>query len=137
MDNGSARSTKGNAAKRQVSVTESILQALKDFGPMTRSEVLAYLKLDRNNYGATLTRLCATDRAHISHYVNEAESQRPYPRAVYAYGPGKDAPKPKPKSRNQIVRENYAKRMNRVRMASVFNLGMKAEDIHRLYKERV
>lgn len=110
-------------------VTESILQALKEFGPMTRSEVLAYLKLDRDNYGATLTRLCATNRAHISHYVNESEGQRSYPRAVYAYGPGKNAKKPPPKERNAVVREYVARRINKFRASSVFNMGLQVKDI--------
>ena len=105
------------------------MQALKEFGPMTRSEVLAYLKLNRDNYGATLTRLCATNRVHISHYVHESEGQREYPRAVYAYGPGRNAKKPPPKERNAVVREYVARRVSKFRASSVFNMGLQVKDI--------
>jgi hypothetical protein len=62
-------------------------------------------------------------RAHIKAYIYDQEGQKPYPRAVYAYGPGANAKRPKRDS-PAVQRRSRLKRKNIISMNSVFNMAL-------------
>lgn len=79
-------------------LTLRVLDALEQYGPMTAQDVCSHLGLERRPGGSILGRLKASTptRVHISAWQRDQEGQRQYLRAVYAAGPGVDAPKPAP-----------------------------------------
>jgi hypothetical protein len=100
-----------------------IRAVLKDLGPMTCSEVQKEAGLTRNSVTAVVSRIHRSGEAHITDYAYDDEGARRYPRAVYAWGAGKDAKKPK--SNLSLDRSNNERLANnRIKTASVFNLGM-------------
>ena len=124
-------------------VAGDILRALKEYGPMTRTEVCVHLGLDRTKAAAILTRLCriadrphtgtvARRRARIAGWVRDQEGERDYLRAQYGLAEtdenGKDVPDvPKPSATSKsVVRAVKARYRERKagRVSSVFDLGL-------------
>lgn len=109
---------------------EPIMQALKDYGPMTMAEISDTTGIDWRIVSRVVGRLVtrtpkAGKRAYIKAYVYDHEGERMYPRAVYALGDKDNASKPK-RDRNAVVRRWYAKRQAKTKVNSVFNIGMSA-----------
>lgn len=105
---------------------EAILQALKDYGPMTRVDIELTLGLTKEQTSKLMSCIVNASprkpqRAHILTYVEDQEGQKRYPRAVYAYGPGPIAQKPK-RNPNAIQKRSRDKRKLLLATNSVFNL---------------
>jgi DNA-binding Lrp family transcriptional regulator len=109
----------------------SILAALKNDGPMTRSELVQELGISRNLVSACLSRLnkkhkTVPKRVYIAHYQMDSEAGgRKYPRASYDIGDKPDAKKMKasPTQVSAHYRENM-----KGRVSSVFDLALSLRD---------
>lgn len=116
-----------------------IEQALKDHGPMTRADMERMLGIHKDRFGGCLSRMSkdlplSPQRIHICAYVYDQEGhKKKYPRAVYAFGPGENKPKPKANKKRTAI-ESYKRQINRIRNASVFNLGLRRDDIRQMKK---
>lgn len=109
-------------------IVSLILQALKDYGPMTRIELCDVVGCDRPSVSPVLTRLNRTGpaspkRVYVKAYVYDHEGQRRYPRAVYDLG---DKPDAKPPGPDPVgARKRYLQRKKMRNTAnSVFNLAL-------------
>lgn len=107
-------------------LTAKILDALRDFGPMTCAELCLHLQMRKEKIGAVLFRLMrggtrCPKRVHVTAYVYDAEGMRRYPRGVFAFGNGVDAKKPK--ADPLVNRRKYENRKKR-QLNSVWMLGM-------------
>jgi hypothetical protein len=101
-----------------------ILTLLQELGPMTARELAEQLKIKHVNQIAAALQGC--DHYHISGYRRNEDGGRLYPRALYAYGPGKDAEKP-PKLSTQEYNRRAREKM-RKKVSSVWDLGIFYED---------
>jgi hypothetical protein len=101
-----------------------ILTLLQELGPMTARELAEQLKIKHVNQIAAALQGC--DHFHISGYRRDEDGGRLYPRALYAYGPGKDAKKPPKLSRQEYNKRSKAKMRKTV--SSVWDLGIFYED---------
>lgn len=115
-----------------------ILSALKEYGPMTRSEIEHHIGLNKRDVGGQVSRLCKENaqggqRIHICGYTRDQEGERRYIRAVYAYGPGKNKPKPNDQKKERVKYTQM--QTNRVRNAFVFNLGLRRDDVRQMKKD--
>lgn len=119
-------------------LTERILNAIEECGPMTRSELERHLNVKKEEFGGVIGKLVKPgktipQRAHICDYTHDEEGSRRYPRAVYAFGPGVN--KMKPKADPKAVKARYNKTaLGKVRNASVFNLALTREQIRSMKK---
>ena len=116
-----------------------ILFALKTYGPMTRAEIEQHLGLTKEAFGGCLGRMCrgtehTPQRLHISGYTRDHEGARRYLRPVYSYGPGENKAKPTGYRKRERV-EHYQIQINRVRNSSVFNLGLRRDDVRKMKKD--
>lgn len=109
-------------------IVSQILQALKDYGPMTRIEICDALNTTRKSVSAVMTRLNRDTpripkRIYVKSYVYDHEGQRYYPRAVYDLG---DKPDAKPPGADPVsARKRYHQRKKMLNTAnSVFNLAL-------------
>ena len=73
-------------------LTEQILAALKDYGPMTRAEIEQHIGAKPYAIGGHISRMTRSyktvpQRIHISGYTRDAEGARSYLRAIYSLGP--------------------------------------------------
>jgi hypothetical protein len=91
---------------------------------MTARELAEQLKIKHVNQIAAALQGC--DHFHISGYRRDEDGGRLYPRALYAYGPGKDAKKPPKLGRQEYNRR--AKEKMRKTVSSVWDLGIFYED---------
>ena len=109
-------------------IVSQIIQAIQDYGPMTRTEMCDHLGLTRESVSAVVTRMTRTGpetpkRLYIKSYVYDQEGQRRYPRAVYDLGDKPDARRPKADTFNN--RKRYREKIKMLRTAnSVFNLAL-------------
>lgn len=115
-------------------VTEKMLKALQDLGPMTCIEICRHLNLPKEKVGSVLVRLKkpgskTPQRVHVAAYVYDAEGMRRYPRAVFALGEGKHAKKPK--SDVRANRKRYDDK-RKLRVNSVWMLGMSRNERRRI-----
>ena len=112
---------KGQAS---ASIRSRILSLLKDNGPLTAREIATELKLTHINQVASALGDCPD--FHIDSYRRDEDGGRLYPRALYAYGPGRNASKPKP-----LTKVDYNKRsklkMKRT-VTSVWDLGIPSRE---------
>ena len=132
------KSTNTSTKRNWGELIAKILQALKDYGPMTRAEIEQHLGLTKYDFGGCLGRICKPtaqmpQRLHISGYTRDHEGARRYLRPIYAYGPGENARKPTGYRKRERV-EHYKIQIERVRNASVFNLGLRRDDIRQMKK---
>lgn len=103
-----------------------ILAAIKENGPMTRSEIAAHMQRGKNEVSSVVSRLnrelsCAPKRLRIVGYVYDAaDSAIKYPRAQYDLGSGPD--KPRPGCDRKAVTKRF-RDSRKMRVASVFDLG--------------
>jgi len=107
-----------------VPIRSRILNLLQELGPMTARELAEQLKIKHVNQIAAA--LQGSDHFHISGYRRDEDGGRLYPRALYAYGPGKDAKKPPKLGKQEYNRR--AKEKMRKTVSSVWDLGIFYED---------
>lgn len=110
------------------SIVRQIMRMLDEEGPMTRAEICLRLGRVKDEIAAVVTRLnkrspVCGKRIYIKEYVYDMEGERRYPRAVYAIGALKDAPKPKADPK-EVKRQYYQRSQLKLRANSVFNLGL-------------
>jgi len=88
-------------------LTLRVLDALEHYGPMTQADLTAHLGLKRPPGGSLFQRLLKArpKRIHIKGWPREHDGARRYPRALYAFGPGRDAPRPPPLPRTELARK--------------------------------
>lgn len=120
-------------------LTNMILDAVKDYGPMTRAEIENHIGVENYEIGGYISRMTRAQkkipqRLHICGYTRDQEGARQYLRAIYAYGPGQNKKKPE-NHRNRQRTEYYKMQINRVRNASVFNLSLRRDDVRQLKKD--
>lgn len=104
------------------------LDALCLHGEITAMELMNSAGIDRRSAHAALNNLATRTksgqkRAHIVRWVHDHEGARKYPRAVYALGDKRDAPKPK-RDVKATKRAYYDRIRSKTLMNSVFNLGL-------------
>lgn len=109
------------------------LELLSELGPMTQAELGELLGLDRFGAAALVNVLrrplkTIPKRIHIVKWVTDHPGQRSYPRAVYALGEGKDAPRPR-RDHKKVKRRYEQNKRARMKMSSVFRLGAYLKDI--------
>lgn len=84
------------------------LRMLRDLGPMITKEFAMEADISVNLASKALRRLCRKGAVHICEWRHEPREVGVgvFPRAVYALGPGRHAPKPKPRPGNvmQVTR---------------------------------
>lgn len=113
----------GGYVKRQV------LALLQDHGPMTRFEIGEELGIEKKTMGQCMSALHKDlarmgKRVHIVGWTRSVEGTRDYLRAVYAYGPGRDAKKP-PRLTGREANKRYRERCHaRYTSSSVFRAGV-------------
>ena len=116
-------------------MTDIILIALKEHGPMTRAEIQQFLGPSQTCTGKTVGHLNrphakTPKRIYVLAWVMDAEGCRRYPRAVYALGDKPD--KPKPKSNRKLNRQrSVANLAARARGVSVFHQGLTVLEMRR------
>lgn len=115
-------------------ITDRVLEALKDYGPMTEKDLSVELNLDRNAVSMVLTR-CKKDhskkrskqpkRVYIHSWTRSAViglgTARENPRMVFALGNKPDAKKPPPQNDAMRCRKKRANKLGRVN--SIFAIG--------------
>lgn len=111
-------------------LSDLILAALHDYGPMTRAEIYQTLNLPDKESGGVLSRLLkprlrpkGPKRIYIKDWVFDEPEQRRYPRPVYALGDKQNKPKPKASHAND-VRRWYRKKRIQTTTTSVFHLSV-------------
>jgi hypothetical protein len=120
---------------RKNSIVPQILNALEFVGPMSMAELADYLGKSKKKFGGVISRLSrqsgpdSPQRIHITRWVTDHPGDRFYPRAVYAFGMGRNAFKPVAKMGKERTRASFNKRSAMV--ASVFELGCTVR--HRAY----
>lgn len=100
--------------------TDLVLALLAE-GPKTARQLRNETGLSKSIISSIISRLRAAGpdgvaRAHVAGWVRDDELRKAYPMQVYAAGPGRDAKKPPPKPRNQISREYWQRRKQRIAM---------------------
>lgn len=118
---------------KQNGLTDKLLQALEECGPMTAAELVVHIGQTKHRVAAATSRLrkawpITPKRIHITSYVFDHEGQRDYPRPVFALGNYPDATRPKT-NRKEIKRRYEARRKARVTNNFVFNLGRQTHKV--------
>lgn len=111
-------------APAPVPIRSRILNLLQELGPMTARELAEQLKIKHVNQIAAA--LQGSDNFHISGYRRDEDGGRLYPRALYAYGPGRDAKRPPKLGKQEYNRR--AKEKMRKTVSSVWDLAIFFED---------
>lgn len=101
-----------------------ILNLIQEHGPMTAREISEELSINHVNQIAAALQGC--ENFHISGYRRDEDGGRLYPRALYAYGAGKDAKRPPKLGRKEYNRRSKEKMRKTV--SSVWDLGVFYED---------
>lgn len=109
--------------------TERIIEALKEYGPMTVRELARLLNVPRDNISSLVNWLRVptpqypVKRVYMCEWTyDDEECANPYPRPVYKLGSKPDAPKPAPLTRKEKAKQQRDRMRNRNRCTSVFNL---------------
>lgn len=109
-------------------IVETILQLLRDYGPMTRAEMCSHMKRDRTEVASVVSRMSRPTktlpkRLYVVRYVYDQEGERYYPRAVYDIGDHADAKAPGAQKKAVKRRYDQARRL-KYAGNSVFNWGL-------------
>ena len=110
------------------------MQAIAYLGPMTRAELCDYLKHDAESVSSVLARLRKPtkerpQRLYISGWVYDHEGMRGYPRAQYSLGAEPDKERKRRMSVNKRHAAHAAEKLRRMKMSSVFHMGMTREQL--------
>ena len=115
--------------KKYGSSVETILTLLRENGPMTRSQLEEDMEVGKAAISAILSRMRRESiecpkRIYIAKWVNNRDTGRAYPRAMYALGDLPCKKKPKPEKHRETVARHVQKRNTLARSNFVFNLGL-------------
>jgi len=107
---------------------QNITKILTELGPMTTAELCRELGETRMYVSSVIARMrrptvSLPKRVYVKTYIDEDESSRRYPRAVYALGDEADAT-PKRYDRKKYRREYNARKRMLNTTNSVFNLAL-------------
>ena len=110
------------------SIVAGILDTLRDFGPMTATELCREMGCKRSQFSAVIYRMSRPTktipkRLYICGWTHDDEKGRRYPRAIFDIGSGKDA-KAVLDSKIDVNRRSYSQKRMRNVSNSVFNLGL-------------
>lgn len=103
-----------------------VAKALREVGPMTLQEMVAYTGFTKSACSHALCDLNKPSprlpkRAYILEWVYDHEGQKNYPRAVFGWGNYPDAQKPKRDTK--LIQKRYRQRkLMKMTTNSVFNL---------------
>jgi len=91
--------------------TDQILHALRIIGPSTARTIADEADLPYETVRRTMLRLsgatAATRRVHVLRWTYQgSDLEKPYLRAVYVLGPGRNADRPDPRPYNDVRRES-------------------------------
>lgn len=93
---------------------KALLELLQDAGPQPSVELARYFPgSDRSEVSSALHQMhrsVAEQQVHIAGWTRDADGAKRHLRALYAAGPGKDAPKPRPLTGRQRERAYRARR---------------------------
>lgn len=118
----------------------AILAALSEEGPMTRAAICRHLNMPKKEVSPVISRLnrallTVPKRIYVVRYTAYDEgSNIHYPRAVYAIGGRRDAPKPPRQSLAETKRRSRAR--VKVRVTSVFDLGVSPKKRAKVWRHR-
>lgn len=102
-------------------MNQQVLDALREFGPMTTRDLAAHLGVAIQTVNRALKVLRATPRrVRIHSWAREADGSRKYLRAVHATGSKPDAPRPP--ARKVTGAEHRATKNARFKNSSIFRL---------------
>lgn len=107
---------------------KQVLEAIKDYGPMTQAEITEVTGIDPHFLSALMRKLSGPtkkkpQRVHIIRWVYDQPGARNYPRAVYALGLGSNRKKPK-MTYAEHSRNYRERRKSILKTSSVFNLAV-------------
>lgn len=97
------------------------LAAIEHCGPLSAREIAAEIGAPMHLVRAYCGAHKSLGHCHIAAWRRDDDGGVLYPRALYAFGPGSDAPKPAPLSRTEYNRRHRQRKARAV--ASVFALG--------------
>jgi hypothetical protein len=122
-------------------LSDKILVAIAELGPMTRAELCQHLSHDAESVSSVLARLRKAtkerpQRIYISGWVYDHEGMRGYPRAQYSLGAEPDKLKKRKTSVNQRHAALAAEKLRRMKTSSVFHLGMSREQLRARAREQ-
>lgn len=109
----------------RATLQRAIYEALVSRGPLTITELAVHLGRTRNNIWKTIREPRHKELVHV-HSWEPSGPAGGGPQAVFAYGPGVDAPKPKGVARQTWYRRNYESRRRRV---NIEELGMTPDNM--------
>ena len=120
-------------------VVREVLRMLEDEGPMTRAEICKRLGREKDEIASVVSRLnkrspVAGKRIYVKEYVYDMEGEKTYPRALYALGGAKDAPKPKA-DHKEVQRQYWVRSQLKLKANSVFNLGLSRAKLRAMQKK--
>lgn len=113
-------------------IPATVEKVLREYGPMTSTEMLEFIHIDLNSLNKALRYMnqpsrrrkpLGVKRIYISGWTHNVEGGRLYPRKIWALGDEPDKRRPPKKKRSEIVKEQTRRKMARTRMNFVFNLG--------------
>jgi hypothetical protein len=107
--------------------------ALTEYGALTRAQLQDVLGLEGNQISRVVSRMSkrgkdGVKRISIKAWVYDHDAARRYPRAVYALGDRKNAPRPRA-SRAETVKRYREKKKALNTMNFVFNLGLSEREM--------
>lgn len=105
----------GRASQKNADNRAKILQAIRELGPISTSELYDLFDAwSKNTVHLSLKALHQASEIHISKWTRQ-ETGKPGPMGrAWSDGPGADAPRPKPKSHRVTSREYYEKNSARI-----------------------
>lgn len=122
-----------NPTSKWGALAARILDLLRDYGPMTRAELGAYLDHTASSISPVLARMTKTtpkrpQRLHVGGWVTDHEGQRHYPRPVYHIGPGVNKRYKPELSAKQAHAKRQSDKLRMLKTSSVFNLGVTRQE---------
>jgi hypothetical protein len=121
-------------------LSDKIIATITELGPMTRAELCQHLNHDAESVSSVIARLRKAtkerpQRLYISGWVYDQEGQRPYPRAQFDLGAEPDKLLKRRTSVKQRHADLVSEKLRRMKMSSVFNMGMSRNQLTARAKE--
>lgn len=110
-------------------MAQKVTRLLEELGPMTAQDIARELGIRIETARGMCGKAKHAGQIRIVTWRRDEDSGRLYPRAVYAAGSGKNAPKPKPLTRYDYNRRHRTRK--RLAVASVWELA-KPVDFRRI-----
>jgi hypothetical protein len=122
-------------------LSERVLTAIAELGPMTRAELCQHLSHDAASLSSVIARLRKEtpqrpQRLYVSGWVYDHEGMREYPRAQFSLGAEPDVKLRRRMTKRELHSSLQATYHTRMKTASVFNLGMTRNQLKARAKEK-